>query len=180
MKLNKIVLFYLVLTFFAPIVVGFTQSRIKQSLDKLLLNKEIRAFSGEVLISQNGKIIYQKAKGIANEKKNLQIKINDNYVLLSNSKQITAVLILREVDKGNIDLQKAITSYLPNYPQKWTDSVTTFQLLNHTSGIISLEKPLASKPGTTFKYTDLNYILLGEIVESVTKITYESSINELF
>jgi CubicO group peptidase (beta-lactamase class C family) len=168
------------LTFFATIVDGFTQSGFKKSLDRLLLNKEIRAFGGEVLISQNGKIIYQKAKGIANGKKNLQIKINDNYVLLSNSKQITAVLILREVDKGTIDLQKAITSYLPNYPQKWTDSVTTFQLLNHTSGIINLEKSLATKPGTTFKYSDLNYILLGKIIESVTNNSYEKAVSELF
>ena len=101
-------------------------------------------------------------------------------MLLSNSKQITAVLILREVDKGNIDLQKPIKSYLPSYPQKWTDSVTVHQLLNHTSGIVNFEKPLFTKPGSTFKYTDLNYILLGKIIENVNKNTYERAVNELF
>ena len=79
MKLDKIALFYLVLSFFAPISDCFSQSGIKHSLDKLLLNKDVRDFSGEVLISQNGKIIYQKAIGIANGKKNLPIKINNNY-----------------------------------------------------------------------------------------------------
>ena len=60
MSLDNIALFYLMLSFFAPIIDGFTQSRIKQSLDKLLLNKVLMAFSGDVLVTQNGKIIYKK------------------------------------------------------------------------------------------------------------------------
>ena len=180
MRLGKFTFIFLVLSFFATKIDGFTQSWIKKPVDKLLFNKETRAFSGEVLISQNGKIIYQKAIGIANGKKNLQIKINDNYVLRSNSKQITAILILREVEKGNIDLQKPIKSYLPNHHQKWTDSITANQLLSHTSGIVNLEKPLVAKPSTAFKFTDLNYILLWEIVGSFTNISYEKAVSELF
>jgi CubicO group peptidase (beta-lactamase class C family) len=105
---------------------------------------------------------------------------NCQVVLLSNTKQINALLVLRKVDKGKLDLQKNLRTYLPDFPQKWADSVNIHQLLNHTSGIVSLENPLSTKPGTTFKYTDLNYILLGKIVEAVTNNSAEKAVNELF
>ena len=66
------------------------------------------------------------------------------------------------LDKNNIDLQKSIKNYLPDFPQKWADSITIHQLLNHTSGIISFEKSLATKPGLTFKYTDLNLLIASQ------------------
>jgi D-alanyl-D-alanine carboxypeptidase len=160
--------------------VGFAQSHLQSKIDSLLSVKQPRAFNGVVLISQNGKTLYQNTLGLAKSKNNELLKPNSKFVLLSNSKQITAVLVLREVDKGKINLQKNIRTYLPNYPQKWADSVNIHQLLNHTSGIVNLEKPLASTPGTTFKYTDLNYILLAKIAEAVSNKTYEKAISELF
>ncbi|HLO44836.1 MAG TPA: serine hydrolase domain-containing protein [Leadbetterella sp.] len=174
--MNKIIIF----VFYLFANVAFAQSHLQERIDSLLSVKQPRSFNGVVLISQNGKTIYQSALGLAKSKNNELLKLNSKFVLLSNSKQITAVLILREVDKGKIDLQKNIRTYLPNYIQKWADSVNIHQLLNHTSGIVSLEKPLASKPGTTFRYTDLNYILLGKIVEAVTKKSYEIAVSELF
>jgi D-alanyl-D-alanine carboxypeptidase len=160
--------------------IAFAQTDFQVKMDSLLSVKQPRAFNGVVLVSQNGNTLYKKAVGLAKSKNNIPLNLNSKFVLLSNSKQITAVLILREVDKGKINLQKNIRTYLPNFPQKWADSVTVHQLFNHTSGIVSFEKPLATKPGLTFKYTDLNYILLGKVLESVTKKPYEISVNELF
>lgn len=175
MKLNLILY-----AFSFSINLAFGQSSLKQELDKFLNTKSPRSFNGVVSLSQNGKTVYQKAVGIAKSKNYELLKPNSKFVLLSNSKQITAVLVLREVDKGRIDLEKNIKTYLPNYPQKWADSVSVHQLLNHTSGIDNFEKQLATKPRTTFKYTDLNYILLGKIVESVSRNTYEKAVNDLF
>ncbi len=174
--MNKIIIF--VLSVFAN--VSLAQTHLQEKIDSLLNVTQPRAFNGVAMISQNGKTLYQKAVGLAKSKNSEKLNPGSKFVLLSNSKQITAVLVLREVDKGKIDLQKNIRTYLPNYQQKWADSVNIHQLLNHTSGIVNLEKPLATKPGSTFKYTDLNYILLGKIVEAVTKNTYESVVNELF
>jgi D-alanyl-D-alanine carboxypeptidase len=175
MKLNLILSVFLLSINF---VIG--QSSLPHELDTFLCTKQPRAFNGVVLVSQNGKTIYEKAIGLAKSENNEPLMVNSKFVLLSNSKQITAVLILRQVDKHKIDLQKSIKNYLPDFPQKWADSVTIHQLLNHTSGIVSLKKSLATKPGTTFRYTDLNYILLGEILEVVTKRTYTTIVNELF
>ena len=174
--MNKIIIF----VFFLFANVAFAQSHLQKRIDSLLKTKEPRSFNGVVLISQNGKTIYQNALGLAKSNNKYFKKININFFLIYNIKKITAVFILRYVYKGKIDLQKNIRTYLPNFPQKWADSVIIHQLLNHTSGIVSLEKPLASKPGISFKYTDLNYILLGKIVEAVTKDTYERAVSELF
>ncbi len=171
---------FILSTFLFSISNVFGQATLSQKLDSFLITQSPRAFNGVVLIAQKRKPIYTKAQGIAKTENNESLKIDSKFVILSNSKQITAVLTLREVDKQKIDLQKNIRTYLPNFPQKWADSATIHQLLNHTSGIVSLEKALTTKPGTTFKYTDLNYILLGKILEAVTKKSYESIVNELF
>lgn len=99
---------------------------------------------------------------------------------MSNTKQITAVLILKEVEKGKINLKDPIHKYLPFLTQTWADSVTVHQLLNHTHGIVDIEKPLIFKPGSDFKYGDLSNSLLGKIIENTTKKTYTEVAEELF
>lgn len=149
-------------------------------IDSLIQTTSVRPFNGNVLITQNGKTKYSKAYGYSDYAKKTPLKLSDHFVILSNSKQITAVLILQEVEKGKIVLNTPIKKYLPNLKQPWASTVTVENLLNHTSGIVDFEKPTAFPVGTQFKYTDLNYILLGQIIERVTNKTYETVVNELF
>jgi D-alanyl-D-alanine carboxypeptidase len=149
-------------------------------IDSLIKTTSVRPFNGNVLVSQNGKIKYSKAYGYSDFAKKTPLKLDDPFVILSNSKQITAVLVLQEVEKGKIVLNTSIKKYLPNLKQPWTSTVTVENLLNHTSGIVDFEKPTLFPAGTQFKYTDLNYILLGQIIERVTNKTYETVVNELF
>ncbi|WP_409416966.1 serine hydrolase domain-containing protein [Flavobacterium sp. PS2] len=157
-----------------------TKDNYTTRIDSLIQTTSVRPFNGTILISQNGKIKYSKAYGYSDFTKKTPLKLDDHFVILSNSKQITAVLILQEVEKGKIVLNTPIKKYLPNLKQPWTSTVTVENLLNHTSGIVDLEKPTAFAVGTEFKYTDLNYILLGQIIERVTNKTYETVVNELF
>lgn len=149
-------------------------------IDSLIKTTNIRQFNGVILIAQNGKTIYSKAYGFANFEKKTVLNIDDQFEIMSNSKQITAVLILKEVEKGKIDLKSPIKKYLPNLTQTWADSVTVHQLLNHTHGIADLEKPLLFKPGTDYKYGNLSNILLGKIIEFSSKKTYSEMATELF
>lgn len=89
-------------------------------------------------------------------------------------------LILKEVEKGSINLQSSIKKYLPDLTESWADSVTVHQLLNHTHGIVDTEKPLVFKPGSRFKYGNLSYMLLGEILAKVSGKTYVELADELF
>jgi CubicO group peptidase (beta-lactamase class C family) len=137
-------------------------------------------FNGTILISQKGKTIYSKALGFADFEKKTPLKMETQFEIMSNSKQIAAVLILREYEKGKIDLQSPIKKYLPYLTQTWADSVTVHQLLNHTHGITDLQKPLLFKPGSDFKYGNLSFNLLGKIVEYTSKKSYQEMADALF
>lgn len=151
----------------------------KKSIDSLIQNAD-PLFNGVVLISQKGKTLYSKAKGYSDFDSKKVIKPESQFEIMSNSKQITAVLILLEVEKGKIDLQSPIKKYLPHLKQTWADSVTVHQLLNHTHGIVDLEKPLIFKPGTDFKYGNLSFNLLGEIAAFSAQKNVSALQNELF
>lgn len=137
-------------------------------------------FNGVVLISKNGKTLYNKAQGFTNFETKKPLNVNSQFEIMSNSKQIAAVLILLEVEKGNVDLQAPIKKYLPELTRSWADSVTVHQLLNHSHGIIDLQKPLLFKPGTDFKYGNLSFNLLGEIVARTSQKNYDEVANALF
>jgi CubicO group peptidase (beta-lactamase class C family) len=137
-------------------------------------------FNGTILITENGKTVYSKAEGFANFETKKPLTINTQFEIMSNSKQVAAVLILLEVEKGKINLQDPIKKYLPEMTQSWLDSITVHQLLNHTHGIIDLQKPLAFKPGSDFKYGNISFNLLGKIVEFASKKRYTEVANALF
>lgn len=175
--------FFLILLFlfaFKQTVLAQVKDNYTARIDSLIQTTSVRPFNGAILISQNGKTKYSKAYGYSDYTKKTPLKLDHHFVILSNSKQITTVLILREVEKGKIVLNTPIKKYLPNLKQPWTSTITVENLLNHTSGIVDLEKPTLFPVGTQFKYTDLNYILLGQIIERVTNKTYEAVVTELF
>lgn len=160
------------LLFISPSYFYAQKDNYTKKIDSLIEIKSPRKFNGVVLITKNDKVKYFKAYGVANSNTKVPLKLDDQFEIMSNTKQVTAVLLLKEVEKGNVDLQAPIKKYLPSLTRPWADSVTVHQLLNHTHGIIDIEKPLAFKPGTDFKYGNLSYILLGKIIENTSHKKY--------
>lgn len=148
-------------------------------IDSLIQTTSPRKFNGVVLITQNGITKYTKASGYSDFDDKTPISTKDNFRIQSNSKQITAVLILKEVEKGNIDLESPIKAYLPDLTQSWADTVTVHHLLNMSSGIIALDKPLIFRPGKGYRYSNPGYGLLGRIIEHATGKTYVEAANGL-
>ena len=95
-----------------------------------------------------------------------------------------AVMLL--VERGKINLAAAVTNYIPEFTGDGRDEITVRQLLTHVSGLPpdietksdwhgqaeAIRKacaiPLQSPSGRTFKYSDINFSLLGEIVQRVS------------
>ncbi|MGV7106468.1 serine hydrolase domain-containing protein [Flavobacterium sp. U410] len=150
------------------------------SIDNLLKEKSPYSFNGVILVTKKGKIKYSKSYGFTNFDKKKPLTLDHNFEIMSNSKQFTSVLLLKEVEKGNVNLQSPIKNYLPYVTQTWADTVTVHQLLNHTHGIVDIEKPLVFKAGSDFKYGNLSNILLGKIIEFSSKKTYTELAKELF
>lgn len=95
-----------------------------------------------------------------------------------------AVMLLWE--RGKISLDATVHSYIPEFGGEGKEKITVRQLLTHTSGMpedVSLKPAwhgteaairlasvmkLKSPPGTEFRYSDINFFLLGEIVARVS------------
>lgn len=95
-----------------------------------------------------------------------------------------AVLLL--IERARVDLDAPVQRYIPEFSSEPTRSITIRHLLTHTSGLrpdldtrpawsghetairlACVERP-TDPPGTRFRYSDINFILLGEVVERVT------------
>ena len=104
----------------------------------------------------------------------------------------TAGSAMRLVDQGKLDLDARVGRYLPRFSGGLKNQVTVRMLLDHTSGLksyvpiyrkagrsrsrmISLlyAQPLVRTPGDSAEYSDLNAMLLGLVIESVSKTTLD-------
>ena len=151
-------------------------------IDSVLKTTNPRTFNGVVFVQQNGKEKYAKAFGYADFNKKTPLKISDRFSTMSIAKQITATLVLQEVEKGTIDLNVPIRNYLPDLNYSWADSITVHQLLNHTSGLYSddLKPNLKLKPGTEFSYSNVGYSVAGMVVEKQSGKSYQELVTALF
>jgi CubicO group peptidase (beta-lactamase class C family) len=143
-----------------------------------------------------------KGYGERDRDKHLPAEAATVYRLGSITKQFTAAAVMRLVEKGSVKLEAPITTYLPQYPQ-WK-SVTVRQLLNHTSGIHSYtasaewrkhwtedmtpaaliafvaKDSMDFAPGTRWSYNNTGYMLLGLLLEKVTKQPYAALLQRDF
>jgi CubicO group peptidase (beta-lactamase class C family) len=154
-------------------------------------------FDGAVLVAENGKIVYKAAFGLANREWNIPNSVETKFMIGSVSKPLTAALILIQVQKGLIDLNKTIEDYLPEFKNKPAARVTIKQLLSHSSGLpnydiikdffprisrqqfsreaylkIFIDSALAFAPGSRYAYSSWGYFTLGCIMEKVTGKSY--------
>jgi CubicO group peptidase (beta-lactamase class C family) len=150
-----------------------------------------------VVVVQGGEIVYLKGFGVASLKTNAPVTPQTIFDLASVSKSFTALGVLLLRDKGLIELDASVQQYLPDFQPNdpRASEITVRQLLNHTSGLpgefsaplifqegedemaalvaalnrVRLDRP----PGSSFEYADINYCLLGALIERVTGTTFE-------
>jgi D-alanyl-D-alanine carboxypeptidase len=156
------------------------QNIIYKQIDSLIAVKTSKPFNGVILISQKGQNKYLKTCGYSDIDKKEPLKLNDQFVIGSISKQFTAVLVLREFDKGNVDLFTPIHKYLPELSQSWADTVTIHHLLTHMHGITQLDKPTTFKIGTQYSYSQIGYDLLAKIIERTSGKSFVELSKNLF
>lgn len=108
--------------------------------------------------------------------------LDQQFYIGSMSKSYTALCIMQLVEKGLVQLKDDISVYLPEY--KFEKPVTVLALLNQTSGFDTHSK-LADgkklKPKKTYgkyEYANVNYDLLGKIVEAASGLSYEEYIQK--
>jgi CubicO group peptidase (beta-lactamase class C family) len=122
---------------------------------------------------QDGEVIYQRQQG----GDGMETPDNNRYFLLaSQSKMVTAALVLQAVDEGRVSLEQTLNHYLRLASQPlYHQDITIKQLLSHTSGISPIGQNNRFVPGRQFQYSNLGYEMLAKVLE----IKYQQPFSEL-
>ena len=141
-----------------------------------------------LLVGHNGQVIYRKAFGErALEPHREAMTVDTIFDIASLTKVVaTTTAVMQLVDKGQVRLNDPVAKYLPQFAQGDKEDITVRMLLTHHSGLPEdlelnelwdgrgtafamafAEKPIYP-PGSRFLYSDVNFIVLGALVERVS------------
>ncbi|WP_212773226.1 serine hydrolase domain-containing protein [Polycladomyces abyssicola] len=150
---------------------------------------------GVVLVARNGMIAKVQAYGWAaryrEDRKTLlpqavQATTNTVYDVASLTKLFTATAVMQLVEQGRISLDVPVVRYLSDFTGEGKESITIRHLLSHTSGLpanlplyrtpgppekrlrVAMEAKPVATPGTRCIYSDIGYMVLGELVHRVS------------
>jgi D-alanyl-D-alanine carboxypeptidase len=157
------------------------------------------------VVSKDGPLFEYRA-GKLDAAREGTVELTTKFLSASTTKVLTALAILRLVDQGHLRLEDPLSRFVPEHP--YGEGVTIRGLLSHTAGLpnplplkwlhteaehkafnpseqlkqVAAENPkLAGKPGEKYRYTNLGYYFLGEVVLRVTGRRYEEFVTqELF
>jgi len=161
----------------------------------------LERFNGSVLVAKNGTILLNKGYGYRNAGDNVLNNAQTIFQLGSITKQFTSAIILKLQEEKKLSVSDKLSKFFPDYPKG--DSITIRELLSHTSGIFNYtsdaffmsneitkpasrekmmalfeNKPLDFSPGTSWRYSNSGYLMLGYIIEKVTKMPYEEVVRK--
>lgn len=174
-----------------------TQAELAEQVEQRLLADAAKdEFSGVVLVARDGQPILQRAIGLADREQGIPNQLQTKFRIGSMNKMFTAVCILQLVQAGKVALSDPLGKYLKNYPNaEVAQQVTIEHLLTHTGGTGDIFGPefdahqnelrtlddyvklfgargLAFPPGTRWAYSNYGFVLLGVVIEKVTKQSY--------
>ncbi|MBS0288510.1 MAG: beta-lactamase family protein [Proteobacteria bacterium] len=154
-----------------------------------------------ILITRQNQRIFEKHVGYANIAQKSSFTPTTVFPIASISKQFTAVAILLLEEEGKIKLHQPIVDYLPKHHPvwqghmpAWANQVTVHHMLTHSSGLVNYtdktflqnithkenmahlfasitRTALKFEPGTKFEYSNTGFLLLGVIIETISKQT---------
>ena len=178
----------------------FDKAKLDQFFDALSANNK---GMGSMAISKDGNVIYARAVGISHigDKGYVNADAKSKYRIGSITKMFTATMVFQLVDEEKLNLGDTLDKFFPQIPN--AKKITVAQMLNHHSGIhnftndaqyytsysrrpqtheqilsIIAETKPDFEPGAKGEYSNSNYVLLGYIVEKITKKPYKDALAE--
>src|SRR5690606_2552379 len=141
-----------------------------------------------VMVAREGKIVLKQAFGNRQiEPEGEPMTVDTLLDMASITKPVvTATSLMQLVEQGKIRLRDPVVEYLPEFKGEGKEEITVEQLMLHTGGLIPdtalseyengwqeayekmCEMKLQAKPGERFRYSDVGFQLLGEIVSRVS------------
>jgi D-alanyl-D-alanine carboxypeptidase len=196
---------YLIITFilFSAQLLAQTKnqySKLDSFLNAIERNNKLM---GVVSYAKNDSILYLRPIGnavVTQDKAAIKNTRSTLFKIGSVSKMFTAVMILQLAEEEKINLGDPVSKFFSGI--KSGKDITLEMLLHHRSGLVNLKTGISKKdleinlknkgelvsvlggkepefePGTKSSYNDFNYVLLGYIIEKVTKDSYQNALNQ--
>ena len=141
---------------------------------------------GAVLaVGHGGAVVYERAYGDRATDPAVERMTEDTIFDMASLTKclVTATAVMQLYEQGKIVLDERVAHYLPEFGQNGKEAVTVRELLTHTSGLPpdvdlkdawtgreeglrrAVSSPLDAPAGTLFRYSDINFIVLGHLVE---------------
>ena len=164
-------------------------------LDKII---EDAIHDGEIpgavlLVSHDGLVVYRKALGNRSlEPQREPMTLDTIFDLASLTKVVaTTTAVMQMVQKGELRDNDPVAKYIPEFAQNGKEDITIRELLTHHSGLakdLDLSQPWEGRdtalrmafaekpvdpPGSKFLYSDVNFIVLGTLVERVSGMSLD-------
>ena len=141
-----------------------------------------------LIVGHDGQAIYRKAYGERSlEPRREKVTLNTIFDVASLTKVVaTTTAVMQLVEEGKIRLNDPVAKYLPEFAQNGKEDITVRQLLTHFSGLgpdldlktkwegketayrMAFAETPVGPPGARFTYSDINFIVLGALVEKVS------------
>lgn len=155
-------------------------------------------FMGSIAIQEKGEIVFEKAYGYADVETKTAANPKTKYKIGSITKMFTSAIIFQLVEEKKLTLDTKLSEFFPKI--KNAGKITIADMLNHKSGIFNytdnpefntyksklqnrkdmltrLESyPAAFEPGEKAEYSNSNYLLLGYIIQDITKKPYKDNV----
>ncbi len=189
-----------ILLLFQASIAGTLESRLDSLMD---LYHRYNNFTGTVLVSRDGEILYTQGFGFASLEHLVPNTPRTKFRIASISKQFTSMLVMQQVTLGTMSLDDPVRNYLPDYPAPQGEIITIHHLLSHTSGMphyagipdffdlygrraflhnefvgLFRDLELLFDPGEKYSYSSFGYYLLGYILENVTGKSFSDLLYE--
>lgn len=148
-------------------------------------------------------VIQAFRNGLADIKNNRRVDEHTTYHAFSVTKTFTALAVLQLAEQGILNVEDPIAKHLPSFP--YPSEITIRQLLTHTSGIpnpvplnwihtvgenVSFDRnqffdqimkkhsKTRFQPNMRFHYSNLGYVILGQMIERTQGMSYEHYVTE--
>ena len=152
-----------------------------------------------VVVIRDGRVEHVHVSGTA-DSTGRPVVPETPFVVGSLSKSLTALGILRLVEAGRVGLDTPVSRYIPDFRTAAAAAtpITIRQLLDHTSGLspaaadlssapttltgfvrTSVDRTPVAAPGATYAYANINYVVLGAVIEAVIGQPYPAAMQAL-
>jgi CubicO group peptidase (beta-lactamase class C family) len=135
-------------------------------------------FSGAVLVSRDGNILFGNGFGFADIANQIHNTVDTKFQTASAGKVFVAVGIMQLIDIGRVSPDYCDESIMPDYSDLWIDFPN--YKIRQSKDLLPLfiEKPMMYQAGERFQYNNSGYVILGLIIESLTGQLFDEYLTE--